>query len=143
MKLKKTRKSKRMRGKGMGTHGWGARKKHMGSGHRGGVGMAGSGKMSGHRFSQIISLYGKGYLGRAGFTSKSTKKKKEKVLNLRDISNHLEALKKEYLKGDSLELKEYKILGEGTIKEKLNIKAKSFSESAREKQEKEDAPDAV
>ena len=37
MKIKKKKKAVRMRG--TATHGWGFRKKHKGSGHRGGVGM--------------------------------------------------------------------------------------------------------
>jgi large subunit ribosomal protein L15 len=47
MPMKKThkrRKVSRMHGRKMGTHGWGARKKHKKSGHRGGTGMAGTGK---------------------------------------------------------------------------------------------------
>ena len=46
MKIKKGKKSVKMRGKKMGSHGGGARKKRKGSGHRGGKGMSGSGKRS-------------------------------------------------------------------------------------------------
>ncbi len=59
MKLKKKRKAKTMRGKGMGTHGWGARKKHISSGNRGGWGMSGTGKMAAHKYSYVAKLYGK------------------------------------------------------------------------------------
>ncbi len=44
MKTHKRKKSSRMHGKGMGTHGGGARVKRKKSGHRGGKGMSGSGK---------------------------------------------------------------------------------------------------
>lgn len=136
MKLKKKRKSKRMRGKGMGTHGWGARKKHLGSGHRGGKGMAGTGKTAGHRKSQIIHLYGTEYFGRRGITSRPTKRKKENIINLSELQENLEALKKKYMKNEILNLEKYKILGDGEIKEKIVIKARAVSESAKEKIEK-------
>ena len=49
MRTKTRKKSSRMHGKGMGTHGGGARKKRKGSGHRGGKGMSGSGKRADHK----------------------------------------------------------------------------------------------
>ena len=120
----------------MGTHGWGARKKHLGSGHRGGCGMAGTGKTSGHRKSQLIYLYGTSYLGKQGITSRSTKKKREKIMNLQYIQENLPALKKKHEKNGILNLEEYKILGEGELKEKITIKANAVSASAKKKIEK-------
>ncbi len=132
IKLKKIKKVKRMRGKGMGTHGWGARKKHMGSGHRGGFGMAGTGKKADQKKSLVIKKY-KQYFGKQGETSKSTKRRHNNVMNLDYIQKNLESLKKKYLEKDILNLKDYKILGKGEINHKLKIKAKAASETAKEK----------
>jgi large subunit ribosomal protein L15 len=61
MKIKKRKKSTRMHGRGMGTHGGGARKKRKGSGHRGGIGMAGTGKRADQKKTLILKLYGNNY----------------------------------------------------------------------------------
>jgi len=68
MKIKKRKKSLRMHGHGMGTHGGGARKKRKGSGHRGGKGMAGTGKRADHKKTLITKLYGNKYFGKQGVT---------------------------------------------------------------------------
>jgi len=124
MKLKKKKKAVRMRGSR--THGW-AMKKHKGSGNRGGKGMAGTGKRADHRKTWVIR-YKFPYFGKQGFTSKSTKKKINKVINLEQIQNN-------YKPGE-INLSEYKLLGKGTIKDKFIIKAKSASTSAIDKVEK-------
>ena len=71
MKVKKRKKISRMRGRGMGTHGGGARKKRKKSGHRGGTGMSGSGKRADHKKTLITKLYGHSYFGKKGITSKN------------------------------------------------------------------------
>jgi len=58
MKTKKRTKSSRMQGRGRGTHGYGERKKHKKSGHRGGKGMSGSGKRSDQKKTLVNKLYG-------------------------------------------------------------------------------------
>ena len=137
MKLKKRRKSSRMHGRGMGSHGWGARKKHVGtSGHSGGKGMSGTGKGAGHKKTLVQKLYGHSYFGKQGITSKGTEKRKYHVINLRDLQKDIDSLKKKYLKNNVLEMENYKILGEGEVKEKLTIKCLGASESAKEKIEK-------
>jgi large subunit ribosomal protein L15 len=137
MKLKKRKKSSRMHGHGMGTHGWGARKKHISSGNRGGWGMSGTGKMAGHKSSYITKLYGTEYFGRQGITSRGSARKKNPVMNVANIESDFESLKKRFgLKDGMLNLEDYKILGEGEIKMKLSIKAKAASKSAIEKIEK-------
>src|SRR3989338_10894572 len=95
-KTKKRKKVSRMRGRGQGTHGWGARKKHKGSGHRGGKGMAGTGKRADQKKTLITKLYGHGYFGKKGVTSKSSKKDKRKRINLGMIQNNLEKLGKKF-----------------------------------------------
>ena len=124
MKLKKRKKHSRMRGRR--THGFSA-KLHKGSGNRGGKGMAGSGKRADQKKTFVLkNLFP--YFGRRGFTSRKTEKKRNKEINLRDIEN-------KYSAGE-VNLENYKILGEGNIKKKFIIKAKSASKSAIEKIEK-------
>ncbi|MEK6925690.1 MAG: uL15 family ribosomal protein [Nanoarchaeota archaeon] len=133
MKTKKRKKSSRMHGRKMGTHGHGARKKKKGSGHRGGKGMAGTGKRADHKKTLITKLYGHGYFGKQGITSKGTKRDKRNRINLLSIQNNLEKYGKK--NGDKWEinLPHYKVLGDGEVKHKLIIKAKEASKSAIEK----------
>mgnify|MGYP001573394809 CR=1 FL=1 len=141
MPLKKThkrRKSGRLRGKGMGGHGRGFRKKGKGSGHRGGKGMAGSGKRADHKKTLVTKLYGHGYFGKQGITSKGTERDKRKRINLQQIQDNIEnfvkkGIAKKTTKGYEINLSGYKILGDGELKEKLIIKAKNASKSALEK----------
>lgn len=136
LKLKKVKKSVRMRGKGMGTHGWGARKKHMGSGHRGGFGMAGTGKRADHKKSLVIKKFKK-YFGKQGFTSMGTERKKADVMNIEFIEKNLASIEKKFKNKEGvIDLKGYKILGKGEMKSKLTIKAQAVSATAKEKIEK-------
>lgn len=124
MKLKKRRKSGRMRGRRL--HGEAA-KKHKGSGNRGGKGMAGTGKRADQRKTYVLK-YMYPYFGKQGFTSRSTKRNKTKHINVGDIQI-------KYKPGEIL-LENYKVLGDGEIKDKFTVKAKSFSETAVKKIEK-------
>jgi large subunit ribosomal protein L15 len=133
MKIKKTKKSKRKRGT---TTYHGARKKWKGSGHHGGIGMAGTGKRADHKKSLIIKLYGNNYFGKQGTTSRKTEKRINKVMNLGYIQSNLDSLMKKFGKNKELVLEGFKILGDGELNEKLVIKARAFSESAKEKIEK-------
>jgi large subunit ribosomal protein L15 len=141
MKIKKRKKSTRMHGRGMGTHGGGARKKRKGSGHRGGIGMAGSGKRADQKKTLVLKLYGNDYFGKQGITSKGTKRDIRKRINLKDITLNIESYKKKGIakitaKGIEINLKNYKILGEGEINQKMIIKAKEASAGAIEKVKK-------
>ncbi|MAG79173.1 hypothetical protein CMI40_02245 [Candidatus Pacearchaeota archaeon] len=133
IKTKKRKKSSRDHGRGMGTHGWGARKKHKKSGHKGGKGMSGSGKRADHKKTLINKLYGHKYFGKQGITSRGTKRDTRQRINLRQIE--LNPLKYGKKVGDKFEINllNYKILGTGVIKNKLIIKAKEASLSAIEK----------
>ncbi len=133
MKIKKTKKSKRLRGSK--THGHGAKKKWMGKGHKGGKGMAGTGKRADQKKSLILKKYDQ-YFGKKGITSKKTQNKKIKKINLGSIQKNLLSLLTKHGEDGKLNLKEYKILGNGEFKEKLIIIAKGFSKSAKEKIEK-------
>jgi len=136
MKTKKTKKSSRMHGRGMGTHGGGARKKRKGSGHKGGKGMSGSGKRADHKKTLITKLYGHSYFGKQGVTSRKTKRDKRKRINLQQIQENLERYGKKAGDKFEIDLKDYKILGKGKIKDKLIVKAKEASASAIEKVKK-------
>ncbi|MDP1728967.1 MAG: uL15 family ribosomal protein [archaeon] len=138
MRLKKKRKSKRMHGYGMGTHGWGARKKHISSGNRGGKGMAGTGKMAGQKKTLIVKLYGaNNYFGKQGITSRGSERRHNNIINLSMIERDFDKLKAKYgNKEGVLDLKTFKILGDGDIKIKVHIKALRASKSAIEKIEK-------
>lgn len=84
------KRKKLSRYRGSHTHGGGAKKKRRGSGHRGGVGMAGTGKMADHKKPMVLKLYGKNYLGKYGFKRPLKKIIKLKVLNLEDLDRNLE-----------------------------------------------------
>ena len=132
MKLKVRKKRTRIRG--ARSCGWGFRQKHKGPGNHGGHGMAGTGKRASQVQQKALMMARAAgcetYFGRRGYTSRSTESKKKDQINLRDI--HLHMFKKE---NDKIELKTYKILGEGEGF-KAEIIAMSASQSAIEKMNK-------
>ena len=147
MPLKKTKKRKkqtRMHGRGQGTHGYGARKKHKKAGHRGGRGMAGTGKRGDQKKTLVTKLYGHSYFGKQGVTSRGTKRDIRQRINLERIELSIETyikkgIAKKTTKGIEISLPEYKILDSSqgyVLKEKLIIKAKEASKSAIEKVKK-------
>lgn len=117
----------------MGSHGRGARKKGKGKGHHGGKGMSGTGKRAGQKVTLITSLYGHSYFGKQGITSRGTARDKRKRINLRDIEKNLGKYGKKSGEKWEVNLGEYKILGDGEVKNKLVIKAKEASKSAIDK----------
>ncbi|VVB82166.1 50S ribosomal protein L15 [uncultured archaeon] len=136
IKTHKRRKSSREHGRGCGSCGWGFRKKHKKKGHKGGVGMSGTGKRADQKKTLVLNLYGNAYFGKQGITSKGTERDKRKRINLQTIENNLGSYGKK--EGDKwvVNLEDYKILGEGEIKTKLIINALEASESAIEKVKK-------
>ncbi len=137
MKLKKRKKSNRMRGSR--THGW-AMKKHKGSGNRGGKGMAGTGNRADQKKTYVIR-YHFPYFGKQGYTSRGTAKRKSKEINLNEIESNLHHyLSKGKAKKEGkeilLDLSEYKILGNGEVQQPLMITARAASASALKKVEK-------
>lgn len=135
-KTKKTKKVKKQHGRNMGTHGTGARKNKRGAGNKGGRGLGGSGKRADHHKTLIIKKYGNKYFGRMGVTSARSAKDKTKKINLRDIQEKINTLGKKTAKGFEINLKEYKVLGNGKLKDKLIITADSFSQKAKKEIEK-------
>ncbi len=137
MKLKKVRKSGKMRGSRTCGR---AAKKSKGSGNRGGKGMAGTGKKAGQR-KTYVEKYLHPYFGRMGYTKGRGQEKGALVMNIEDIEKKLNKLLREGKakkgkEGIEINLDKYKILGNGEVKEKMIIKAKSFSGQAKQKIEK-------
>jgi large subunit ribosomal protein L15 len=135
MSLNRRKKSIKFRGDH--THGYGSKKKHRGSGHQGGVGMAGTGKKADQKKPSIWK--DKKYFGRHGFDSKNTVR--IKYLNIFYIETHLDMhvkdgkIKKE---GDSykIDLKDFgcnKLLGSGIVTKKYIITTDYATKSAVEK----------
>ncbi len=116
-----------VRYRGSQTHGGGAKKKRRGAGHRGGRGMAGSGKRADQKKPTILKLYGPEYFGKHGFVHHI--KKNKKVINL----DHLNEILKDLIKENKIkregnkyvvnlrELGYNKLLGKGSVKEELHI----------------------
>jgi large subunit ribosomal protein L15 len=123
MKLKKRKKSSRAKSR---THGKSA-KLNKGKGSHGGKGMAGSGKRADQKKSLVLSKYNI-YFGKKGTTSKKSKRKKEKFINLESIEDKFA--------GGEIDLSGYKILGKGQANKKFIIKAKAASKAAIKKIEK-------
>ncbi|MBI2138503.1 uL15 family ribosomal protein [Candidatus Woesearchaeota archaeon] len=156
MVVNKRKKFSRMRGSH--THGWGSKKKHRGSGNRGGFGMAGTGKKADQRKTQIWQ--DPHYFGKYGFTPLRRLKSPCRAINIDDMlimagisekaQKSLKVMKKE--KGtkekDSKEKKSDvssmmvidltkqgydKLLGRGALGQKVKVIVKFASANAVEK----------
>jgi large subunit ribosomal protein L15 len=136
MKTHKKTKASRHRGKNQGSCGHGARKKAKKSGHKGGIGMAGSGKRADHKKTLVTKLYGNNYFGKQGITSRGTKRDIRQRINLDQIESNLQSYAKKTAKGFEITLKNFKILGTGEVKNKLIITALEASKTAIEKVKK-------
>ncbi|MGC8730561.1 MAG: uL15m family ribosomal protein [Candidatus Micrarchaeia archaeon] len=122
MVVRHERKSRKL----LGSRRWGMGniKNARGKGDRGGVGNAGFRK---HKFTYVTAKT-PWLISRKGFTSK--KKNVLKEINLRDISKNFE--KGNYAK-EVVELRNYKVLGNGELSVPMEIKAAAFSKKAEEK----------
>ena len=120
---KKRKRSSRFRGSH--THGKGFMKKARGSGHRGGFGMAGTGKRADHKKTWVLNLPYEYF----GGSPMNPKPRRYEIINIEDIEKIANGKK-------DVDLSKYKILGRGEIKIPLKIKATNVSKSAREKIEK-------
>lgn len=139
MTANKRKKFEKMRGSH--THGGGSKKKRRGAGHRGGKGMAGSGKRADQKKPTILKLYGSDYFGKKGFRRPQSVLKKINVINLKDLCAKLDYYVKmklvekqgEFYVVDADKIGYDKILGSGDVNVKLKIKADYFSKNAIEK----------
>lgn len=135
------KRKKKTRQRGSWTHGWGAKKKHRGSGNRGGCGMAGTGK----RADSIKPLiWGNPlYFGRHGFIKKGPKKKIIPI-NISYFEENFDTLLKEKKieHKDSMYVAELeklgfnKLLGAGKITKKFKFITKYAAKGAVEKVKK-------
>ena len=135
------KRKKLSRYRGSHTHGGGAKKKRRGSGHRGGVGMAGSGKRADQKKFMVLKLYGKEYFGKHGFKRPLNKVLHINSLNLEDLERNLHkyldnklvqkekdfylvnlnAIGYDKLLGSGNVLNKYKVIGKVSEKAKLKI----------------------
>ncbi|MBD3249696.1 50S ribosomal protein L15 [Candidatus Woesearchaeota archaeon] len=132
------KRAKNSRQRGSKTHGCGSMKKRRGKGHKGGAGMAGTGKRASQKKPSIWK--NKKYFGKYGFKKKGIIEK-IKPINLDYFEQKTEKLfekKKIEKQGDVyvIDLKKLgynKLLGSGNITKKLKITSPSFSKKAEEK----------
>lgn len=122
MKSTNKKRKKQTRMMGLKTHKRGFKKKARGSGHRGGFGMAGTGKRADQKKTWVLNLpYD--YFGKEGL---KPKKSRYEIINVGELTKKANGKK-------DLDLSKFKILGNGEIDTALNIKAYSASETAKEK----------
>ncbi|MEK6907501.1 MAG: uL15 family ribosomal protein [Nanoarchaeota archaeon] len=139
--INKRKKFSRMRASH--THGGGAKKKRRGSGHRGGFGMAGSGKRADQKKPTILKLYGNEYFGKFGFKRPQKVIIKTKAINISKIDENLDyyisknliTKEKDHYVVNLKKLGYDKIIGAGVINNKYKVLGR-ISKKAREKIEK-------
>ena len=131
------KRSKHSRMRGSYTHGWGAKKKHRGAGHRGGRGMAGTGKRADQKKP---SIWKERYFGRLGFKTKGVAKEimPVNISYFEDNADRLLSEKAIEKKGDIYEIDTTKlgfnkVLGCGMLTKKFRITSKSFSRKSIER----------
>ena len=132
------RRKKDTRQRGSTSHGWGSKKKHRGSGNRGGFGLAGYGKRSDHYKPYFLKR--REFKGRTGFASHRTTEK-PRTINVEYIQQQIMKLVREgkVQKKDNIyvidieKLGYQKVLGSGAVHFKLHITAPLFTKKAEEK----------
>ena len=135
------RRKKNTRHRAGTTHGGGAMKKRRGAGHRGGSGMAGSGKRADQNRIGILKKYGHEYFGKHGFKRPQKVLRSVKIMNLSDLELHFDELvaskkiteDKGVFVVDLKKMGYDKILGRGHVKHKFKFVSGSVSEKAKEK----------
>lgn len=123
--------------RGSSSHGWGAKKKHRGAGHRGGRGNAGSGKRGDAKKPSYWRDTKR--VGKSGFTSKSALI--TKTITVQDLDRSAERLllqKKATREGkaiviDLLALGYHKLLGTGTTSKQFSLSIEQATPRAVEK----------
>ncbi len=122
------KRKKNTRHKGSHTHGWGSKKKHRGSGNRGGFGLAGTGKRADQKKSWVLKMYGPEYFGKKGFTLPQAVKKETRIMNIQDLPDQKEV--------NLTELGYTKLLSKGVLKHPVKVIVAACSAKAKEKIEK-------
>jgi len=142
MTVNKRKKNSRFRGSH--THGWGAKKKHRGAGHRGGRGMAGSGKRADQKKPSILKEFGNDYYGKHGFNRPQKLVLKIKAINIAQLilkipyflEKKLIAKTDGFYVIDAEKIGYNKILGGGKVDVKIKIKSPYITKLAKEKIER-------
>jgi large subunit ribosomal protein L15 len=126
--IRKSKKCGKYRGRRL--HGWGVKSRHRGSGNRGGVGNAGSGKRADCKKPSHNPME---YFGRHGFVS--IHKGKYNVINVGQINDNFESFKSKEKDGviDLEMLGYHKLLSAGKVDKKFSIRVLDASASAIEK----------
>ncbi|MCH8519552.1 MAG: uL15 family ribosomal protein [Nanoarchaeota archaeon] len=155
MLRQKRKKSQSLRG--TNSHGWGHKKKHRGSGSRGGFGLAGTGARGDVKKTSVLTeakklkmligaqrgvkiskiKLGKDYFGKRGFTS--IYKKSDKTMSLNYIETQFKSIEelgavekdKEFYVINAKALKVDKILGKAKLSRKLVVIVDEISSSAK------------
>ncbi|MBI3036250.1 50S ribosomal protein L15 [Candidatus Woesearchaeota archaeon] len=129
------RRKKDVKQRGSHTHGWGSKKKHRGSGNRGGKGMAGTGKRGD---AKKPSIWQEEYFGKHGFVHKNATQ--VEAVNVEFIDQNIEKLVKlnAAKQQDGVfvvniaDLGFDKLLGKGKVTKKLRVTADYASAGAVE-----------
>lgn len=137
MALFRKKRNKSSRYRGTHTHGRGFKKKGRGSGHRGGFGMAGTGKRGDAKKTMVLNLYGGDYFGKDTAQRRKVTPK-PKVITLAFINQNISSLVKNEKAVESkgayeLNLEGYKVIGNDDVRYKLKVNATAASKSAIEK----------
>ena len=134
------KRKKNSRQRGEWTHGWGAKKKHRGAGHRGGRGNAGSGKRGDAKKPSYWA--DAKYFGKNGFAS--INKKDINTIGLSHLDSMIDSLLE---KGKAsvkdgvviinlIDIKCHKLLGNGHTSKKIEVTVDMASPKAVEKIQK-------
>jgi large subunit ribosomal protein L15 len=134
MALHRKKRAKSSRYRGTHTHGRGFKKKARGSGHRGGFGMAGTGKRGDQKKTMVLNLYGNDYFGK-DTTLRRKVKPKPKTITIKYINENLHTLIEQEKAVESkgvydLNLEGYKLVGDEDVHHKFKIKATAASKTA-------------
>jgi len=138
--VRRRKKSRKLRGRTR-TMGWGRVGQHRKSGSRGGFGAVGFHK---HKWIWVLK-YAPNWYGKHGFVSPHQLKREIKTINvgeLNELALQLTSRNMAVKEGDlivinTVEMGYDKVLGEGRVTLPLKVIAKSVSEKAREKIEKQ------
>lgn len=136
-----TRRRKRSRARGSWTQGWGKKNRHRGSGNKGGVGMAGTGKRSHNKKTKVLKEFGWDYFGKRGFKIPAKAQILVSSINIQDIIKKLDKLltqglakkEKDIIVINIKSMGYDKLLGTGKVNQKLKIIVPFASKSAIEK----------
>ena len=123
--------------RGSRTCGGGNPKKRRGGGHRGGRGLAGSGKSKKTK-ADFVRIHFPDHIGRRGFKRPPKVLHKKETINVQELDQNIDAYVQQGVaqkKGDTIfidvgKLGISKVLGTGKVTQKLDVTAPKFSGSA-------------